>query len=167
MGNEYEKIEKICIDINEWYRAVLLKERLIFIEIAELIIEAVKSLGGHHKGAAYYEMALLVLSTRLFDNAEGVKRLLLYGLPSQARIVVRDIIECTMLFRLFLRRPELAEGWLLKSKQYQPGDVNAKLQEIGIKAREYAFYALLSHEVHSNFLASLANVQEEENDEGM
>lgn len=55
----------------------------------------------------------------------------------------------------------------MKLKEYQLGDVNTKLIEMGIKAREYAFYGMLSHEGHSNLLASLSSVQEEEVKEGM
>ena len=38
-------------------------------------------------------MSLSALATRLFNDAEGAKHLLLMGLPSQAHIVIRDIIE--------------------------------------------------------------------------
>ena len=55
----------------------------------------------------------------------------------------------------------------MKLKEYQLGDVNTKLIEMGIEAREYAFYGMLSHEGHSNLLASLSSVQEEEVKEGM
>jgi hypothetical protein len=67
-----------------------------------------------------------------------------------------------MLFRLFLRNPELAKRWLMDLKEYQLKNVNAMLLKMNIDAREYAFYGLLSHEGHSNLLASLSNVQEEE-----
>jgi len=72
-----------------------------------------------------------------------------------------------MLFRLFLKNPEVAKRWLMELKEYQPGDVNAKLLEMSVDAREYAFYGLLSHEGHSNLLASLSSVQEQEVEEGM
>ena len=167
MGDEYETIEKVGTEIFEWYKGILLKERLLYSEMIELLLEAVKPLGGYRKDAVYDELSLLTVSTRLFNDAEGVKDLLLRGLPSQANMVVRDIIECTMLFRLFLKNPEVAKRWLMELKQYQPGDVNTKLTEMGIKAREYAFYGMLSHEGHSNLLASLSSVQEVEIKEGM
>lgn len=72
-----------------------------------------------------------------------------------------------MLFRLFLRTPELAKRWLMKLKEYQPKVINTELIKMGIKAREYAFYGTLSHEGHANLLASLSSVQEEEVKEGM
>jgi len=167
MGDEYGKIEKVGSEFYEWYKGILLKERLLYGEIIELLLESVKPLAGHHKGTAYGELALLTLATRLFNDAEGAKYLLLRGLPSQAQIVIRDIIECTMLFRLFLKNPEIAKRWLMALKEYQLKDVNAKLLEMSVDAREYAFYGTLSHEGHSNLLASISNVQEEEVEEGM
>ena len=44
--------------------------------------------------------------------------------------------------------------------EYQPGNVNAKLLALGIRAKEYAWYGLLSHQGHSNLLASLSHSQE-------
>lgn len=167
MGEEYEAIEKFGTEIFEWYKGILLKERLLYSEMIELLLEAIKPLAVYHKDTAYDELSLLTVSTRLFNDAEGVKILLLRGLPSQADTVVRDIIECTMLFRLFLKNPEMAKRWLMELKQYQLGDVNAKLIEMGVKAREYAFYGMLSHEGHANLLASLSSVQEMEIKEGM
>lgn len=167
MGDEYEAIENIGNEIFEWYKGILLKERLLYSEVIELLLESIRPLEGYRKDTVYDELSLLTVFTRLFNDAEGAKGLLLRGLPAQANIVIRDIIECTMLFRLFLRTPELAERWLMKLKQYQPRDVNTKLIEMGIKAREYAFYGMLSHEGHSNLLASLSSVQEGEVKDGM
>lgn len=167
MGDEYEKIENAASKIYEWYKGMLLKERLLLGEMVELLLESVKPLAGYHKGTAYNELVLLTLATRLFNDAEGAKHLLLLGLPSQAQIVIRDIIECTMLFRLFLKKPELAKKWLMALKEYQLKDVNAKLLQMSVDAREYALYGVLSHEAHSNLLASISNVQEEEVKEGM
>lgn len=167
MGDEYEKIENVGSEIYEWYKGILLKERLLYGEMSELLLESVKPLGGYRKDTVYDELALFTVATRLFNDAESAKYLLLRGLPSQAQIVIRDIIECTMLFRLCLKNPEVAKRWLMELKEYQPGDVNAKLLEMSVDAREYAFYGLLSHEGHSNLLASLSNVQEKEVKEGM
>ena len=167
MGDEYGKIASATSEIYEWYKGVLLKERLLYGEMVVLLIESVKPLGGYRKDTVYDELALFTLATRIFNDSEGAKHLLLQGLPSQAQIVLRDIIECTMLFRLFLKNPELAKRWLMESREYQPGDVNTKLLEMSIHAREYAFYGLLSHEGHANLLACLSSVQEKEVKEGM
>lgn len=101
MGDEYETIEKVGNEIFEWYKGVLLKERLLYSEMIELLLESIKPLEGYRKDTVYDELSLLTVFTRLFNDAEGAKGLLLRGLPSQANIVIRDIIECTMLFRLF------------------------------------------------------------------
>lgn len=167
MGDEFEKIEKTGSEFYDWYKGILLKERLLYGEMVELLLESVRPLARYHKKTAHDELALLTLTSRLFNDAEGARYLLLHGLPSQADIVIRDIIECSMLFRLFLRHPQLAKRWLMESKEYQPGDVDAKLSEMGILAREYAFYGPLSHEGHANLLGSLSNIQEEVVGEGI
>ena len=136
MGDEYEKIEKVGSEIYVWHKGILSKERFLYGEMIELLLESVKPLGGYSKEMAYDEMALLTLATRLFNNAEGAKYLFLRELPDQAQRVFRDIIECFMLFRLFLKNLKLAERWLLESKEYQPGTVDAKLSQIGINANE-------------------------------
>jgi hypothetical protein len=160
MGDEYEKIEKIGTKISEWLRGVFLKERLLFAEMLELILESFKPLGGRRKDTAEDELALLTLATRMFNDAEGAKQLLLWGLPDQAQPLIRDIIECMLLFRLFLRKPKTAKKWLINLAEYQPKIVNAELSKLGVHAKEYALYGPLSHGGHSNLLASLSHTQE-------
>jgi hypothetical protein len=164
VGEEYEtsypKIEEVEAKISEWHKGVFLKERLLFAEMLELILESFKPLGGHRKDTVEDELALATLATRMFNDAEGAKQLLLWGLPDQAQPVTRDIIECMLLFRLFLRKPKRAKRWLVNLKEYQPKDVNAELLKLGVHAKEYAWYGLLSHQGHSNLLASLSHTQE-------
>jgi len=167
MGAEYEKLENIESEIYEWYKGILLKERLLYGEMIELLLESIRPLGGYRKDTVYDELALFTLATRIFNDSEGAKNLLLQGLPSQAQPILRDIIECIMLFRMFLKNPELAKRWLMDLKEYQPKDVYTKLAKISIDAREYALYGQLSHGGHSNLLASLSSVQEKEVKEGM
>lgn len=163
MGGEYEEIEKVEIKISDWLKGRFLKERLLYGEMAELMLESVKPLSGRHKGTAKSELALLALltlATRMFNDLEGAKQLLLWGLPDQANTVIRDIIECMLLLRLFLQKPKTAKKWLMSLTEYQPGSVYAKLSKSGIDAKEYSLYGPLSHEGHSNLLASLSHVQE-------
>ena len=160
MGEEYEEIEKVEAKISEWLKGVFLKERLSFAGMLELILESFKPLGGRRRDTVEGELALATLATRMFNDAEGAKQLLLWGLPDQAQPLTRDIIECMLLFRLFLRKPKTAKKWLMNLAEYQPGDVNAKLLELGVHAKEYAWYGLLSHGGHSNLLASLSHAQE-------
>ncbi len=44
MGDEYEKIENVGSKIYEWYKGILLKERLLYGEMIELLLESVKPL---------------------------------------------------------------------------------------------------------------------------
>jgi hypothetical protein len=159
-GTSYPEIEKVEAKISEWLKGVFLKERLLFAGMLELILESFKPLSGRRKDTDEGELAMSTLATRMFNDAEGAKQLLLWGLPDQAQPLIRDIIECTMLFRLFLRKPKMAKKWLINLAEYQPKDVNAKLLELGVHAKEYAWYGLLSHQGHSNLLASLSHTQE-------
>jgi len=160
MGEEYERIEKVEAEISQWLKGVFLKERLLFAEMLELILESFKPLEGRRKDTDECELALATLATRMFNDAEGAKQLLLWGLPDQAQPVTRDIIECMLLFRLFLQKPKTAKKWLINLAEYQPGAVNAQLLKLRVHAKEYAWYGLLSHEGHSNLLASLSHTQE-------
>lgn len=167
MAGEYGEIEKVETVISEWLKGRFLKERRLFSEMADLILEAFKPLGALRREPDESDFALLTLASRIFNDCEGAKHLLLWGLPDQAQPVIRDIIECTLLFRLFLREPKKAKKWLISLGEYQAGVVNAKLSESGIKAIEYSFYGMLSHQSHANFLATLSHVQEVEVEDGM
>jgi len=153
MAEEYEtsypKIEEFEAKNLEWHKSVFLKERVLFTEMIELILESFKPLSGRRKETDEGELAMSTLATRMFNDAEGAKLLLLWGLPDQAQPLIRDIIECTMLFRLFLREPKMAKRWLMNLAEYHPKNAN-----------EYAWYGLLSHQGHSNLLASLSHTQE-------
>jgi len=167
MVYDYGEIEKFGSEAFEWYKGMLLKERLLQGKIMELFLESIKPLEEYTKDTDYQILALLTLSTRLFNDAEGASHLLLRGLPTQAQMVIRDVIESSMLFRLFLMDGRISKRWIMGLAEYHPGDVNAKLLKIGVNAREYAFYGILSHEGHSNLLGSISNIQEYEVEEGM
>ena len=166
MVYNYKDIEKFGDETFEWYKGMFLKERILHGEIMELLLESITPLQKSSKTTDYRALALLTLATRLFNDAEAVKDVLLRGLPSQAQMITRDTIECIMLFRLFLNNAELAKRWMMRSIEYQAGTVNTELLRMGVKAKEYAFYGILSHEGHANFLASISNVQEESSEEG-
>lgn len=156
----YPKIEEFEAKIYEWHRGAFLKERLLFAGMLELVLESFKPLSGRRKDTDEGELALATLATRMFNDAEGAKQLFLWGLPDQAQPLIRDVIECTMLFRLFLKEPKMAKRWLMDLAEYRPGVANAKLEELGIQAVEYAWYGVLSHMGHSNLLASLSHTRE-------
>ncbi len=160
MDKDYEEIERVESDISTYLKGVFLKERLLFGEMAELVLEAFKPLGENSQHTSKEELAILTLASRIFNSSEAAKHLLLWGLPNQAQPIIRDIIECLMLFRLFIRNPKRAKKWLISLTEYQPGSINAMLLELGIEAKEYSLYGVLSHMGHSNLLASLSHIQE-------
>ena len=164
MSEEYEtsypKIEEFEAKNFEWHKSAFLKERLLFKEMLELILESFKPLSDFRKESDESQFAMPTLATRMFNDAEGAKLLLLWGLPDQAQPLIRDVIECTMLFRLFLREPKMAKRWLMNLAEYHPKDANAILRKLGVLAEEYAWYGPLSHTGHSNLLASLSHTRE-------
>ncbi|MFC1972512.1 hypothetical protein ACFLVE_03810 [Chloroflexota bacterium] len=157
----YKEIDKFGDEAFEWYKGILQNECLIYGGILELFLESVKPLGGYNKDTDYMKMALLTLATRLVNDAEGASHLLLRGLPTQAQMIMRDIIESSMLFRLFLKDRELAKRWIVDLTEYFPISAYKKLSEMKIPAKEYAFYSILSNQAHSNFLSSISNIQED------
>ncbi len=50
MAGEYERIENVESEISEWLKGRFPKERLLFGEMAELMLESLKPLGGHFQG---------------------------------------------------------------------------------------------------------------------
>ena len=52
MGAEYEKVEVVEAKISEWLKGRFLKERLLFGEMAELMIESLKPLGEYRRDTA-------------------------------------------------------------------------------------------------------------------
>lgn len=158
----YPKIEEFEANNFEWHKSVFLKERILFEGMIALMLESFKTLSDFRKESDEGELAMPTLATRMFNDAEGAKHLLLWGLPDQAQPLIRDIIECMMLFRLFRREPKMAKKWLMDLAEYQPGTVNAMLLKLGVIATEYVWYGLLSHQGHSNFLASLSHCRETE-----
>lgn len=159
---QYENIEQRESQVSEWLKGRFLKERLLFAQVAPLILEAMNRLGGHSKDEDYEKSAFLTLGTRIFNDFEGAKHLLLWGLPDPAAHLIRDTIECTMLFRLFLKEPKRAEKWLLTMTEYKPRAVYEDLKNLNVDAKEYALYGPLSHQTHANLLGSLSPVQEQD-----
>jgi hypothetical protein len=80
---------------------------------------------------------------------------------------LRDVVECMMLVRLFLRDRELAFRWMKKLKEYHPANVSKRLGELGEKYPEYAFYGPLSQLAHVNLLSVASRVSEEKVSEGL
>ena len=54
MSDEYEKIENFGSEIYEWYKGILLKERLLYGEMIELLLESFHSHLCFFPGDIYY-----------------------------------------------------------------------------------------------------------------
>lgn len=112
------------------------------------------------------ETAVRSVVVRLFDDFEASRLLIVCGLPDASAPHERDAIECLMLLRLFAADRDKAVSWLTDLKQYSPGIINQRLEELGIVALEYGWYSWLSDRTHPNLMAMLAPVEEKELEPG-
>jgi hypothetical protein len=106
--------------------------------------------------------SLMVILTRLFNDFESARFLLLNGFPEQAIMSMRDALECMMLFRLFSNDSKYASRWSVYFKEYHISIVKSFLDELGVECPEYAFYGMLSEMVHPNLLSVASKVTEHE-----
>lgn len=161
MGERYDSIVQFEEKLHQWTKGLFLEERLIFAEMAELMLEPIESLPPVTEGEeGDKKSALLMLISRLFNDLESAKLLVLTGLCEQAYMPLRDSIECMMLIRLFNADHKRAIRWMTRLAEYSPGDANKRLRELGIAAPEYALYGSLSSLGHANLLGSLTHVEE-------
>ncbi len=165
MEFNYQEIEEREKKISEWLKVEYLKERLLYSDMAVLLLTSVSPLCRHHskdnKDKKLNDLALSMLSSRMFNDFEATKHLLLWGLPGQTQSILRDVIECMLLFRLFLKKPERAKKWIISLSEYHPINAYNQLKNLNINAKEYAMYGQLSHEGHTNLLAALSHTQEQ------
>ena len=143
MGERYDSIKKFEEKLSERLKRTFLKERILFERMSELVLEATEPLAAYWKDDSEGQPAVMLLNSRMFNDFEAAKCLLMWGLPEQAVMPMRDTIECMMLMRLFEHKPELARRWVTNLAEYSPGNVNAELKKLGVDAPEYRLYPML------------------------
>jgi len=132
----------------------------VFDEMMELFLEPLKEIseGWHFKKEKSPEIMLI---SRIFNDFETSRILILHGLTEQSHMPMRDIIECSMLFRLFGCNPGLALRWMKNLKEYSPKNIKAELKKLKVDCPEYdKFYGMLSELAHPNLLSVVHNVIE-------
>lgn len=132
-----------------------------FEEMMELFLEPLDEVIGHWHNQEE-KGALMFVLTRLFNDFESSRLLLLSGLPEQAVMPMRDAIECMMLFRLFSKDTKYALRWIEYIKEYKASVVKTLLNELKVECPEYAFYGMFSEMVHPNLLSVASKVTEHE-----
>ena len=80
---------------------------------------------------------------------------------------LRDVIECMMLFRLFIYDSKLASRWMDDLKEYHPLNVKKRLDELEVDCPEYIYYGLLSQLTHPNLLSAMSIVTERRLNDGL
>lgn len=131
----------------------------LFDELMELYLEPLDGLTGALPTKEEGD-PLLILLARIFNDFESSKLLLLRGYTEPAQMPMRDIIECMMLFRLFINDSKLALRWMNNLKEYRPASVKKRLDELEVDCPEYIYYGLLSELTHANLLSAMSVVTE-------
>jgi hypothetical protein len=167
MGDRYDSIVEFEDKLHQRTKGFFLEERLIFAEMAELILSPLEHTPTSFEGVEGHKKSVIgMLISRMFNDFEAAKLLILTGLCEQAYMPVRDSIECMMLIRLFDVDDKRALRWVKRTAQYSPKLVKQRLDELGIEAPEYAFYGPMSMFGHANVLGSVTHVQEKDAGKG-
>lgn len=161
----YSQIQNFEIAISEWQKARLLKERVLFRKMMNLILDPIGQINpriamGEDKHAG------LLLVSRIFNAFESAMRLTLMGLGEQAYMPMRDSIETSLLINLFAVDGKLAYRWMTNLNEYHASDVIAMLKEKGVDLPLNELYGTFSQLGHPNFVASVHTVEEVEQGEG-
>ncbi len=165
MGENYQQIKDFELKLHVHSYQYFNKEITLFEEMMELFLEPLDEVTSkwHRKEE---KSALIFILTRMFNDFESSRLLLLNGLPEQAVMPMRDIIECMMLFRLFGADSKFAVRWAEYFKEYHVSHSKAFLDELQIDCPEYGFYGMYSEMVHPSLLSVVAKVTEHELSDG-
>lgn len=161
MGTNYDEIKQYELFLQIHSYKHFEKQIVLFEGLMELFFEPLNEVTSnwHNKEE---KSALMFILTRMFNDYESSRLLLLNGLPEQAVMPIRDAIECMMLFRLFGKDSKFALRWTEYFKEYKPSTVKTFLDELGVDCPEYAFYGMFSEMVHPNLLSVASKVTEHE-----
>ena len=154
----YEQISDFEDHLMEWTGALFLKERVLFKEMMNDILEPIR------RGAPVPEgdrkAPVIILMARLVNDFEASMRLILMGLGEQAYQSMRDSVETTLLLLLFQLDEQLASRWMIDLKQYSVSNAIAELKKREADYPLSAMYSSLSALSHPNFVASLHVVED-------
>lgn len=161
MGKNYDEIKNYELKLQIHSYKYFDKQVTLFEEMMELFLEPLNEVTSnwHHREE---KTALMFILTRIFNDYESSRLMLLNGLPEQAVMPMRDAIECMMLFRLFSEDSKFALRWTDYFKEYKASTVKTFLDELKVECPEYAFYGMYSEMVHPNLLSVASKVTEHE-----
>ena len=160
-------MEKYLDKIKQFEEELFLKSQMyfrdqlsVFDEMMELYLEPLEEISKNWYFKDEKSPEIMLIS-RIFNDFESSRILILHGLTEQAHMPMRDIVECMMLFRLFEYKPELALRWMKNLKEYSPSNVKAELSKSKVNCPEYdVLYGMLSELTHPNLLSVVHNVIE-------
>lgn len=161
MGTNYDEVKNFELSLQIHSYKHFSKQVALFEEVMELFLEPLNEVTSnwHYKEE---KGSLMFVLTRMFNDYESSRLMLLNGLPEQAIMPMRDAIECMMLFRLFSEDSKFALRWTEYFKEYHPSIVKTFLEELEVDCPEYAFYGMLSEMAHPNLLSVASKVTERE-----
>lgn len=161
MGTNYDEVKHFQLSLQIHSYKHFDKQVALYEEMMELFMEPLNEVTSqwHYKEE---KSSLMFVLTRMFNDYESSRLMLLNGLPEQAIMPMRDAIECMMLFRLFSEDSKFALRWTEFFKEYHASTVKTFLDELEIDCPEYAFYGMFSEMVHPNLLSVASKVTEHE-----
>jgi len=156
--NSYEQISNVERRITEWASGLFLKERMLFQEMVNDILDPIRR--GTEAPLGDNKSPVIILMARLINDFEAAMRLILMGLGEQAYQPMRDSVETSLLLLLFQHDEQLAIRWMIDLKQYTAGNVIAQLKKHNVDYPLGEMYSTLSALSHPNLVASMHVVEE-------
>ena len=160
METYYAKIKRFENNLQIHSSSYFDKQLALFDEMMELYLEPLDDLVDALPTKKGIGDPLIILLARIFNDFESSKLLVLRGYTEPAQMPLRDVIECMMLFRLFIYDSKLASRWMNDLKEYHPSNVKKRLDELEVDCPEYIYYGLLSQLTHPNLLSAMSIVTE-------
>lgn len=167
METYYAKIKRYEDNLHIHSSRYFNKQLALFDEMMELYLEPLDDLAGALPANKEEKSPLIILLARIFNDFESSKLLILRGFTEPAQMPMRDVIECMMLFRLFIYDSKLALRWMYNLKEYRPSSVKKRLDELEVDCPEYIYYGLLSELTHANLLSAMSIVTEKRLTDGL
>lgn len=159
MSTNYDKVKQFEYALHIHSYKYFGKQLALFDEMMETYLEPLDEINRDWQNKEE-KSAEIILLARMFNDFESSRFLLLNGLPEQANMTTRDIIECAILFRLFGSDSKLASRWMKNLKEYNISNAKKRLDELKVECPEYQLYGFLSQLAHVNMLSVVSRVTE-------
>ena len=155
----YDKIVAFQEELTSFWAEQFIEQQDLHARMMQLMLDPLEWSRRSHPTVNLHSAGVL-LTSRVFNDFEAAKQLLLVGLIEQVIGPIRDAVECALLLHSLVHVPERANRWLNDMKEYHPAEARRVLSEEGADTTTYQLYDTLTYLSHPNMLASVARVQE-------